>query len=239
MSSVIRRWKTLTTTVGVVGRYRDCFLYPVSSCVAMWVVTFTAVLPLFEGVLRGRDDPLASRLLLLLAVYLAYCVLYFVTAFCNVALVTGIAARLDGGGSGLTVGLARAFQRIGLVAGYTLVSATIGLVAYVTRPLIHPVVGTLAGPAISTRLWERWHRISYSVPLLMAVPVLRSSIPHRKTRSGAVTRSSRARGESAHGPPTAWVRSLRSACWHSAPSSQRPSFGVVSSSTIRDWYAPA
>jgi Family of unknown function (DUF6159) len=164
----------------VMGRHRDCTLYPVSSCLVTWALTLTAVLPMFEVVLGLREGCLSSRRIFFLAVYVAYGLLYLVIAFGNVALVTAFAARLDGRPSGPTVGFGRASRRVGSIAGYASISATIGLVANVTRPLIHPVFGTLAGPAISTRLWERWQRISYGIPLIMAVPVIALDHPAPK-----------------------------------------------------------
>ena len=107
-----------------------------------------------------------------MTIYLAYGVLYFVITFCNVALVTGISARLDGADPDLSVGMMRAVQRIGLVAIYTLVSATLGLLSFLARTLLNPLFGMVIVPFIGNRLWVRWRQLSYSIPLLMAVPVI-------------------------------------------------------------------
>jgi Family of unknown function (DUF6159) len=180
MKSVMSTWRTLTAAATVMGRHWDCVLFPVSSCLVALVLTFTAVLPMFEVVLGIRESRPSTRLILSLAVYLAYGVLYLVVAFANVALVTGIAARLDGGCPGLTAGWGRASRRVGAIAGYALISATIGLAGYLTRLLVDPVFGTFVGPAIGSRLWERWRRISYRVSLMMAVPVIALDDPAPK-----------------------------------------------------------
>src|SRR5262245_27495122 len=86
--------KTLADSLRVVGQSRSYSIYPLLSFLILLLVTFAAIIPLFEGVLAGEQTT-AARVGFFLAVYLAYGLLYFVSAFGNVALVTGIAARLD------------------------------------------------------------------------------------------------------------------------------------------------
>jgi hypothetical protein len=120
-----------------------------------------------------------------------YGVLYFVTTFFNVALVTGIAGQLDGNDPPLSRGISTAFQRMGPIARYTLVSATPGLVAILARVLINPFFGGVIVPLIGKRLWLRWRHLSYSIPLLMAVPVIALDQPvpeHIFRRSGLLVK---------------------------------------------------
>jgi hypothetical protein len=137
----------------------------------MLLITFTAIIPLFEVVLQ-EDQNMVMRLIFFLAVYLAYGVLYFVSTFGNVALITGIAARLDGDTPALASGMKRALQRIGLVAIHTLASATLGLLSFLARTVLNPLFGMLIAPLLGDRLWMRWRHLSYNVPMLMAVPVI-------------------------------------------------------------------
>ena len=104
--------------------------------------------------------------------YLAYGLLYFVVALGNVALVTGIAAQLDGDAPGLALGLGCAAQRIGMIGVYTLISATLGLLGFLARTLINPIFGMFIAPVISKQLWVRWQQLAYSVPLLIEVPII-------------------------------------------------------------------
>jgi hypothetical protein len=172
MKAIIATCKTLIDTLRVVGQYRNYYLYPLLSFIIMLLVTSTGIIPLFEGVLGSDQNDVLSRVLFFLVVYLAYGVLYFLIAFCNVALLTGIAARLDGEDPGLVVGIVRASQRIRLIAVYTLVSATLGLLSVVDRVLVHPLFGMVIAPSIGKRVWLHWYQVSYSIPLLMAVPVI-------------------------------------------------------------------
>jgi len=172
MRPIKSTWKTLTDSLRIVSHSRSYRVYPLLSYIIMLLVTFTGIIPLFEGVLGPDRNGVLSRVLFFLVVYLAYGMLYFVTAFCNVALVTGIAARLDGEDPGLVVGIERASQRIGLIAVYTLVTATLGLLSVLARVLVNPLFGMVIAPLIGKRLWTHWHQVSYSIPLLMAVPVI-------------------------------------------------------------------
>jgi hypothetical protein len=171
MKAITNTWKTLTDSLSVVGKYGSYYLYPLLSYIILLLATFTVIIPLLEGVLGANQNDVRGRIFFFLAVYLAYGVLYFVIGCCNVALV-GVAARLDGGAPRLSVGIVCASQRIGLIAVYTLVSATLGLLSFLARTLIDPIFGTVIAPAIGNRLWVRWQKLSYSAPLLMEVPII-------------------------------------------------------------------
>jgi hypothetical protein len=180
MKTIISTWKTLTDSLKVVGLHSPYSLYPLLSYTVMLLITFSVMIPLFEGVLGLDQKDIPARVGFFLVVYLAYGVLYFVIAFCNVALVTGIAARLDGYDPGLAVGIGRASQRIGLIGVYTLISATLGLLSFLARVLINPIFGMVIAPIIGNRLWVRWQHLSYSIPLLMEVPVIALDQPAPK-----------------------------------------------------------
>ena len=172
MKAITSTWKTLTDSLRVVGKNGSYYMYPLLSYIILLLATFTVIIPLFEGVLGANQNDVLGRIFFFLAVYLAYGVLDFVIACCNVALVVSIAARLDGGAPGLSAGIARAAQRIGLIGIYTLVSATLGLLSFLARTLINPIFGMFIAPAIGNRLWVRWQKLSYSAPLLLEVPVI-------------------------------------------------------------------
>lgn len=171
MKALKSTWKTLSDTLRIVSRYRSYSLYPLVSYLILLILTFAAIIPLLQAVLAAGQSGLA-RLLFFLAVYLAYGLLYFVSAFCNVALLHGIAARLDGRDPGLAAGLARASQRAGLLGAYTLASATLGLLSFLARTLIGPLFGMFVAPFVGKQLWVRWQQLSYTYPLLMEVPII-------------------------------------------------------------------
>ena len=171
MKAIIHALRTLADSLRVVAQVGSYSVYPLLSYIILLLVTFTAIIPLLEGVL-GAGQNLVTRIIFFLAVYLAYGVLYLVIVLGNVALAAGIAARLDGGVPRLSVGIARASQRIGLITIYSLVSATLGLLSFLARTLINPIFGMFIAPAIGNRLWVHWQGLSYSAPLLMEVPII-------------------------------------------------------------------
>jgi len=171
MKAIIHALRTLADSLRVVAQAGSYSVYPLLSYIILLLVTFAAIIPLLESVL-GAGQNLVTRIIFFLAVYLAYGVLYLVIALGNVALAAGIAARLDGGVPLLLMGIARASQRIGLIAIYSLVSATLGLLSFLARTLINPIFGMFIAPAIGNRLWVRWQGLSYSAPLLMEVPII-------------------------------------------------------------------
>ena len=172
MKAIKNTWKTLTDTLGVMGRSSSYRVYPLLSYIIMLLVTLTIMAPLLGRALGVAQEAMPARILFFLAVYVMYGVLYLVITFFDVALVHNIAGRLDGEHPRLAAGLVRASERIGLIAISTLVSATLGLLSFLARTLINPIFGMFIAPAIGNRLWEHWRRISYHVPLLMAVPII-------------------------------------------------------------------
>ena len=159
MKAIKSTWKTLTDSMRIVSQSSSYSIYPLLSYSVILLATFAAIIPLFEAVLGLDQKDVLARVLFFLAVYLAYGALYLVIVFCNVALITGIAARLDGDDPGLAAGIVRASQRIGSIALSTLVSATLGLLSFLARTLIDPLFGMIIAPRVGDKLWVRWHQL--------------------------------------------------------------------------------
>lgn len=185
-------WQTLTDILRVVGQYSHSWLYPLLSFIIMLLITFTMMIPLLGRVLETAHEVGPTRIIFFLAVFFMYGVLYFVTTFFNVALLIYIAGHLDGNNLPFNRGISKAFQRMGLVARYTLVSATLGLVAIVAKVLTNPFFGGVVVPLIGKRLWLHWRQLSYNIPLLLAVPVIALDQPvseHIFQRSGLLVKA--------------------------------------------------
>lgn len=172
MKSIIHTLKTVTDTLSVVWRFRRYRLYPLLSFAIMLLLTFTVMIPLLDRVVGLAHEAGPMRIFFFLVVFFLYGVLYFVTTFFNVALLTGIARRLDGDHPPFSQGISAAWQRLGPIARYTVVSAMLGLVAIVGKILTNPFFGGVVMPFIGKKLWLRWRQLSYSIPLLLAVPVI-------------------------------------------------------------------
>jgi len=180
MKAIHNTWKSLTDTLKVVRRSGRYAVFPLLSYGVLLLVAFAALVPLFADLLGTGQRDVPTWIILFLAVYLAYGLLYLAIAFGNVALVVGIAARLDGQAPALSVGFARAARPLPLIAVYTLVSATLGLLSFLARTLISPLFGMIVAPLVGDKLWVRWRHLSYNIPLQLAVPVVALDRPAPK-----------------------------------------------------------
>jgi MFS family permease len=173
IKAMTKMWNTLSGALAALGRHRPYGIYPLLSYIVLLIITFTVVMPLLMGVLEPEREDARAWAYFLLVVYLAYGVLHGIIAFCNVALVAAIAARLDGDDPGRWPRpLARALQRLGLIGLYSMVSASLGLVSLLARTLINPVFGGVIAPLLGDKLWVRWRQLSYNIPLQLAVPII-------------------------------------------------------------------
>lgn len=172
MKAIKSTWKTLTDTLSVVGRYNRTYLYPLLSFIIMLLVTLTIMIPLLEKVLGAAHAAGPTQIFFFLVVFFMYGLLYFVTSFFNVAMLTRIAGQLEGDNLPFNQGILAALQRMGPIARYTLVSASLDVVAIAAKVLTNPFLGGVIIPLIGKQLWLRWRQLSYNIPLLMALPVI-------------------------------------------------------------------
>lgn len=166
-------WHTLKDTFTVMGRYGAYSVYPLFAYLVLLVLTFVVVIPILEDVLEPAEKELTTWLFFALVVFLLYGLLYFVMAFANVMLVLGITGQLDGVAPASTGALStRAVQRVPLLARYTVVAASLSALSILLRVLISPLVGGLIAPLVGDQLWQRWHQLSYKIPLQLAIPIV-------------------------------------------------------------------
>jgi hypothetical protein len=172
MKAIRDAWKTLTDTLSVIGQYRSYDLYPLLSFIITLLTIFTVMIPLFDRVLEIAEADVPTQIFWFLQIYFMFGVVYFVTTFFNVALVTSLASHLDGDELPLSKGISTAFQRVGPIVIYSLVSTILNLVSSLAKKLFNPFFGGVIAPLIGKRLWLRWRQLSHNIPLLMAVPVM-------------------------------------------------------------------
>lgn len=191
MKAITQLWRTLADTFKVLGQYSYTWLYPLLSYLIMLLLTFSLMRPLLDMVVEIGHEDRPTRLFFFLVVYFMYGVLYFVTTFSNVALLNYIVRRLDGENPSFSRGISAAFQRMGPIVRYILVSAGLSWVAIAAKVLTNPFLGGVIIPLIGKRLWQRWRHLSYNLPLLLAVPVIALEQPvpeHIFQRSGLLVK---------------------------------------------------
>ncbi|MEX0675508.1 MAG: DUF6159 family protein [Pirellulales bacterium] len=118
-------------SLGVLREEKTLLVFPLFSGIACLLVLASFAVPLWatgyaESVLgdgKLPQDPLAYVLL-----FLFYFVNYFVVVFFNSALISCAIIRFHGGDATLRDGLSAAMARLPQIAGWALVSATVGVI---------------------------------------------------------------------------------------------------------------
>jgi hypothetical protein len=163
-------WELVKQSFRVLQEDKKLIVFPLLSGIACTVVLAAFAIPLWgtpqaQALLGHRQmphDPLSYALL-----FLFYFVNYFVIVFFNSALVACAILRFRGGrptiGFGLQVALARAPQ----IAGWALVSATIGIVLRVIESRSERV-----GQIVAGLLGMAWSIVTYFVVPILVVEKL-------------------------------------------------------------------
>jgi Family of unknown function (DUF6159) len=149
----------------VLREEKSLLVFPLFSGIACMIVFASFALPLwasgyFQGVLddgKIPQDPLAYIVL-----FLFYFVNYFVIVFFNSALVSCAIVRFYGGDATVAGGLSAAMARLPQIAGWALVSATVGVILKAIESR-----SERAGQFAASLLGAAWTIVTYFV-----VPVL-------------------------------------------------------------------
>ena len=161
-----RSWTLVKASASVLQQDKELLVFPLVSMVALGLVLASFALPIFG--LGFLDAKTGGGIVLDTAAYaiafLFYFAQYFVIFFFNAALVGAAMIRLDGGNPTLGDGLRIATSRIGVIAGYALIAATVGMILR----LIQERVG-FVGKIIVGLLGVGWTIATYLVvPVLVA-----------------------------------------------------------------------
>jgi len=116
---------------------------------------------MFEGLGEGAENLPPS---LYAATFLFYVVQYFVVFFFNTALVGAALQRLDGGNPTLGSALGLAMSRVGVIFGYAVISATVGMVLRMISERLG-ILGRLLGAGAG---------LAWTITTFLVVPVLAS-----------------------------------------------------------------
>ena len=159
-----RSWSLVKASASVLRQDKELLLFPVLSLVSLCVVLAvfavpTIMLGILEGFHGGRGALGPAHYALAFLFYFAQ---YFVIFFFNSALVGAAMMRLDGKDTSVSAGLSIATSRIGKIAGYALIAATVGL----ALRIIQERVGFI-GKIVVAILGAGW-----SIATFLVVPVL-------------------------------------------------------------------
>jgi hypothetical protein len=160
-----RSWNLLKASAGILRQDKELVVFPLVSAVAMLVVFASFAVPvlglgMLDG-MSGEGNPGVSAAMYVVA-FLFYFVHYLVIFFFNTALVAAAMIRLDGGNPTLGDGLRIATSKLGAIAGYALIAATVGMILRVIEERVgfigRIIVGLLG--------------IGWTIATYLVVPVL-------------------------------------------------------------------
>lgn len=146
---------------GVLQRDKRLLLFPLLSGIACLLVLASFAIPIFiTGYWHPptRDADIVQKVAYYATLFAYYFVNYFIITFFNVAIVACAIERLRGGEPTLNFGLREATNRLPLILGWALLSATVGLVPKVIEDRSEKV-----GQIVAGLLGMAWGVMSYLV----------------------------------------------------------------------------
>lgn len=126
-----RSWRLVKASAAVLRDDKELLLFPLISMGALVVVLACFALPMLglgalDGLSRGSNHAVSAGVYAV--AFLFYFCQYFVIFFFNAGLVGAAMMRLDGGNPTFNDGMRIATSKIGVIAGYALIAATVGVV---------------------------------------------------------------------------------------------------------------
>jgi len=163
-----RSWRLVKASAAVLRQDKELLLFPLISFFALVVVLAAFALPALRlGLLDGLSGHGATKPEAYVVAFLFYFVQYFVIVFFNSALVGAALMRLRGEEPTFSDGLRIATSKIGVIAGYAALAATVGVILRAIQErvgFIGRIVVGLIGVAWSVATW-------LVVPVLVASDV--------------------------------------------------------------------
>lgn len=121
-------WNLMKASAAVLQADKELLIFPILSSIGVLILTAIFVFPMIA--VGFFEDMLAenSQYVTYIVLFLFYVVQYTVIIFANSALGGAAMIRLKGGDPTVGDGFRIAFQHIGNILGYALLSATVGLI---------------------------------------------------------------------------------------------------------------
>lgn len=177
-----RSWALAKASAAVLRSDRELLLLPVVSGICALIVAAAFLVPAYvagvigevAGTETGPDGVAMDSAGLYAWLFAFYIVQYFVILFFNTALVGAALERLRGGDPTLGSALSLAAGRIGAIAGYAVISATVGVILR--------FIGERLGPI--GRIVEALIGVAWTVTTFLVIPVIAARGLGRSPRSG-------------------------------------------------------
>ncbi len=165
MGKIARTWSLMSECWQILKQDKSLLVFPFISGICCLLLMASFAIPIYvTGAWEppARDAETQRQVLYYGTLFVFYVCNYFIVVFFNAAIVACAATRMGGGQPTIGDGLRAAASRLPMIAGWALVSATVGLVLRIIEdrsPKVGRIVAGLLGMA--------WTVVSFLV-----VPVL-------------------------------------------------------------------
>lgn len=168
MNQIKRSWELAKASLEVLKHDKELMIFPIISAVVMVFVTLTFLVPTL--VANVLDSILTDGMSIFgyLVLFLFYLVQYIVVYFTNTALVGAAMIRLRGGDPTVKDGFNIALSRLMPIIGWSLVSATVGLLLNMVSSNAKKK-GKGIGSFIASLLGAAWNVITFLVVPVIAI----------------------------------------------------------------------
>ncbi|MGH8082803.1 MAG: DUF6159 family protein, partial [Lysobacter sp.] len=156
---ISRSWELAKASASVLNSDRELLVFPVVSAICVLIVLATFLIPATMFDLFGKGAGVGS----LVFAFVFYFCQYFVIIFCNCALVSAAMIRLEGGNPSVADGFNAARSRIGAIAGYAAIAATVGMILNALKDRDNNFIVRLIGGALGA---------AWTMATFLVVPVL-------------------------------------------------------------------
>lgn len=148
MGKIARTWSMMSDSWQVLRMEKSLVVLPFISGVCCLLLLASFALPIFAtGAWRppGHDAETIRQVAYYGTLFVFYVANYFIVVFFNAAIVACAATRMGGGNPTIADGLRTAASRLPVIAGWALVSATVGLILRIIEDRSDKVVQIIAG----------------------------------------------------------------------------------------------
>jgi len=168
MDRIKRSWALAKASLEVLKKDKELVIFPIISGIAMLFITAGFAIPTLAGNFIDGMFNTGIPILGYVVLFAFYLVQYLVVYFFNTALVGAAMIRLRGGDPTVKDGFRIAFSRIGPIAGWALLSATVGLVLNIVSGK-GDKKGSGIRTLISSLLGAAWNIVTFLVVPVLAI----------------------------------------------------------------------
>jgi hypothetical protein len=168
-------WALMGSSWTILKKDKEIIVFPLLSAFFTLLVMASFALPILQdedlmalfsdegnAALREGEIPTSAQIKIYTILFLFYFFSYFIITFFNSAIVACAVYRMSGRDPTVSFGLAAAFERIHLIAGWALLSATVGFIIKVIENRSKNIGKLIAGFA----------GLAWTVASALAIPVL-------------------------------------------------------------------